>query len=295
MVKAMVVRAGSGWGRALIKQLAGANVEVVAYSGSQRKLEALKGTFSSSSLLRTVRGDAGNPVELLAAAEGVDVIFCGIYLTYDDKPEKVQRMLEAVRSVSAATGARTVLVEGVYRPAEEREPASSSLPGAVSMRIVSPELYGEGASDTIIHYALRKFVRGEPIKQLIDPSVRRNYLYVHDAARYVRELAMMESAYGSDWHLRGNGPISQGELLDLAGAVIQAAPQFEPVGGWQLRLLRWYEPRVKMMLDRYERLGGDVGANSLEYGGLSPTPYQESIASTVRHMRRKLQGGVRLV
>lgn len=51
MLKAMVVRAGSGWGRALVKQLIGANIEVVAYSGSQRKLESLQEAFSCSSLL----------------------------------------------------------------------------------------------------------------------------------------------------------------------------------------------------------------------------------------------------
>lgn len=196
MLKAMVVRAGSGWGKALVKQLIGANVEVVAYSGSQRKLEALKEAFSSSSLLRTARGEAGNRSKLLAAAEGVDVIFCGVYLTYDDNPEKVRRMLEAVRSVAAATGAKTVTLEGVYLPADEEEPMNPNLPGATSMRIFSPELYGDAVSNTLIHYALRKIVQGKPVKLLIDPSVRRDYLYVDDAARYVLELASMESAYG---------------------------------------------------------------------------------------------------
>ncbi|CDN44161.1 hypothetical protein BN871_EG_00120 [Paenibacillus sp. P22] len=137
MLKAMVVRAGSGWGKALVKQLIGANVEVVAYSGSQRKLDALEEAFSSTSLLRTARGEAGNRSKLLAAAEGVDVIFCGVYLTYDDKPEKVRRMLEAVRSAAAATGARTVTLEGVYLPADEEEPMHPNLPGATSMRIFS--------------------------------------------------------------------------------------------------------------------------------------------------------------
>ncbi|MBD3917308.1 NAD(P)H-binding protein [Paenibacillus sp. PR3] len=179
MVKAMVVRAGNGWGRALIKQLIGSNFAVVAYSGSKQKLEALGETFSSSSLLQTVHGDAGNQGELLAAAQGVDVIFCGVCLTYDDKPEKVRMMLEAVKRVSAVTGARTVILEGVYLPAEE----ALSSPDKKAMRISIPELYGEGISNTIIHYALRKIVQGKPIKKLVDPSVRRDYLYVEDAAK----------------------------------------------------------------------------------------------------------------
>lgn len=290
MIKALVMRAGSGWGRAMIKQLIGANVEVVAYSGSERKLEALKETFSSSPLLRTVRGDADNPNELLAAAEGVNVVICGVYLTYDDKPEKVRRMLEAVKSVSSVTGARTIILEGVYFPIEE----TPNSPAENSMRIIIPELYGEGVSNTIIHYALRKVIQGKPVKRLIDPSVRSDYLYVEDAVRNVRELALVDSAYGKQWNLRGNDPISQKELLDLAGSVVQADPRIENRGGWQLRLLKWFEPGAKRMLDQYERLGGNDRVQGIESHDANPTPYQVSIASTVKHMMKKRQGGMLL-
>ncbi|RTE05469.1 NAD(P)H-binding protein [Paenibacillus whitsoniae] len=289
MMKAMVVRSGSGWGKALIKQLIESNVEVVAYSGSKQKLEALEETFSSSSLLRTVRGDVGKPSELLAAAEGVNVIFCGAYLSYDDNPGKMQRMLEAVRSVAAVTGARTVILEGIYYRDDEN-PISLS---EASMRIMIPELFGEGVSNTILHYALRKMIHGKPIHRVVDPTVRRDYLYVEDAVRYVHELAFADSAYGRDWILRSGGQISQKELLDLAGSVVQRAPRIEPSGGWHLRLLRWYEPRVERMLDQYEQIGANIKGQGIEeYCGSNSTPYHESIASTVKHMAKKLQGGM---
>ncbi|WP_212970202.1 NAD-dependent epimerase/dehydratase family protein [Paenibacillus cineris] len=144
-------------------------------------------------------------------------------------------MLEAVRSIAVVSGAKMVTLEGVYLPVDRREQVNLNVPGTTSMRIFSPELYGEGASNTIIHYALRKIVQAKPVKQLIDPSVRRDYLYVDDATRYVLELASMETAFRSAWRLRGSGLISQAELLDLAGSVVQAAPRFEPIGGWQQR------------------------------------------------------------
>ncbi|GMK37764.1 hypothetical protein PCCS19_08180 [Paenibacillus sp. CCS19] len=283
MVKAMVVRAGSGWGKALVKQLIEANAEVVAYSGSQRKLDTLK-TNLSSPLLRTVRGEAGRSGELLAAASGVDVIFCGVHLTYDDKPENVYRMLEAVRSVSAAIGAKLVVVEGVYSPSDVNVKKAVNLPGPNKLHIFSPELYGSGASNTLIHYALRKFVHGKTIKLPLDPSVRRDYLFIDDAARYVCELASTASAYGHDWNLRGNGPISQAELLGLASSVVQAAPRFEPIGGWQQRLLQWYAPSMKLLLDSYEQRGSMDETLSMVYEGIARTPYQEGIAFTVRRM-----------
>ncbi|UKS27995.1 NAD(P)H-binding protein [Paenibacillus sp. HWE-109] len=284
MLKGMVVRAGSGWGRVLVKRLIEENVEVVAYSSSQRKLETLQMNISSP-LLRIVRGDVGNPDELLDAANGVNVIFCGVYLTYDDKPEKVHQMLEFVRSVSAAIGAKLVIVEGVYRPADVKE--SANVPCPNSMRIFSPELYGEAASNTLIHYALRKIVQGKSVKLPIDPSIRRDYLFVDDAARYAYELASTESAYGGNWHLCGNGSISQAELLDFAGSVVQVAPRFESIGRLQQRLLQWYEPKTRIELVNYERLGKDYGTTSMAYDGVSPTSYQEGIALTVKHMMDK--------
>ncbi|KRE64708.1 NAD-dependent epimerase/dehydratase family protein [Paenibacillus sp. Soil750] len=284
MLKAMVVRAGSGWERVLVKRLVEENVEVIAYSGSQRKLETLQMNIFSP-LLRIVRGDVGNPDELLDAANGVNVIFCGVYLTYDDKPEKVHQMLEAARSVSAAIGAKLVIVEGVYRSVDMKE--SADVPCPNSMRIFSPELYGEAASNTLIHYALRKIVQGKPVKLPIDPSIRRDYLFIDDAARYVHELAMTESAYGGKWHLCGNGSISQAELLGFAGSVIQIAPRFETIGKWQQRLLQWYEPEMRIKLDSYERYGKSYGTSSKAYDGVSPTSYEEGIVLTVKHMLEK--------
>ncbi|WP_433616227.1 NAD-dependent epimerase/dehydratase family protein [Paenibacillus cellulositrophicus] len=200
-------------------------------------------------------------------------------------------MLEAVRSIAVVSGAKMVTLEGVYLPVDRREQVNLNVPGATSMRIFSPELYGEGASNTIIHYALRKIVQAKPVKQLIDPSVRRDYLYVDDATRYVLELVSMETTFRSDWRLRGSGLISLAELLDLAGSVVQAAPRFEPIGGWQQRLLQWYEPTAKNMLDRYEWLGEDIGTYGTEYSGVSPTSYKEGIASTIKSLMAKHNSG----
>lgn len=85
MNKAMVLRVGKGIGGPLIERLFGAGVDVVAYSGSERKLSVLKEAFAHSPHLHTVAGDVQDPDGLLAPAAGVDVIFCGIYLIYDEK------------------------------------------------------------------------------------------------------------------------------------------------------------------------------------------------------------------
>lgn len=84
------------------------------------------------------------------------------------------------------------------------------------------------------------------------------------------------------------------EVVAYSGSRRKLEARFEPIDEWQLRLLQWYEPRVKKMLDRYERPNDDNGTNGIEFYGQSPASYQESIASTVKHMARKLQGGLHL-
>jgi len=283
MRKAMVIRAGRGIGGALVEKLIGKGVDVIAYSGSEHKLSRLREALAHSPHLITVQGDVRNSGELLAAADGVDVIFCGIYLTYDEKPNTVRQMLEAVEAVSSRTNAKVVIIEGIYRPADENERLERS--ELRYLRLISPELYGAEASNTIIHYPLKKIAQGEKAKVLGNPENKREYLYLDDAAQYAVELASKESAYGKTWRLRGGPVISTEELLLIAGSAINTASRIERISGWQWRLLRAYEPKAKAMLDGYERANRELQEHGLEYSGSSPaTSYEAGIAETVTSM-----------
>lgn len=281
MRKALIVRAGRGIGTALVERLIGMEVGVVAYSGSPKKLAKLRESYSESPRFRAAQGDACDPGELLTAAEGADVIVCGVYLTYDEKPEKARRMLEAVGSVADRTGAKVVVLEGIYRPAGRTSLEAPAEARDRYLHISVPELYGAAASDTLTHYAIRKVAQGKPVKRLADPEVRREYLYLDDAARMAAELAATESAYGRRWRLRGNPPISGAELLGIAGAAAGRPVRFERVGGWMLRLLERYEPGAMERLDRYNRGGEEAGDDEVEYAGGSVTSYEAGIARTV--------------
>ncbi|MCY9663961.1 hypothetical protein M5X11_03035 [Paenibacillus alginolyticus] len=287
MKKAMVVRIGKGIGSALIERLIGVGVDVVAYSGSRRKLTALEEALAHSPQLRTVLGDAHDPEGLLAAAgDGVDVIFCGIYLTYDENPEKARQMLEAIEMVSEKTGAKVVTIEGIYRPAGENEEALCS--DARYMRLLSPELYGADVSNTIIHYQLKKIAQGKAVKLMTDPAIRREYLYVVDAAQDAVELASQDSSFGETWRLLGGPPITAEELIGIAGSVVRTIPRFERIGGWKLRLLQWHEPRAKEILDCYDGGGRNDQEYGLEYVGSGvATSYEAGIAATVSGIKAK--------
>ncbi|RNB87665.1 hypothetical protein EDM56_13895 [Brevibacillus fluminis] len=247
MKKAMVVRVGKGIGCLLVERLIRAGVDVVAYSGSRHKLAALEETLDQSPHLHTVLGDVKDSEGLLAAAtNGVDVIFCGIYLTYDENPDKVRQMLEAVEMVSEKTGAKVVTIEGVYRPSGENEQALRL--NARYMRLISPELYGGQVTNTIVHYLLKEIANGKTVKSFLRPEIRRQYLYAVDAAVDALELASNDSAFGEIWYLCGGPAITEEELIGFAGSVVHSIPRIDKIGGWKRRLLQWYVPRTKEIL-----------------------------------------------
>ncbi|MFC5406353.1 hypothetical protein [Cohnella soli] len=283
MKKAMVVRTGKGIGKALIERLIGNGIDVVAYSGSLRKLEKLEEVFPGSPHLRTALGDVRDPNVLLSAAEGVEVIFCCVYTTYDEKPDKVRRMLEAVQSVSEQIGAKVVIMEGVYRPTGENEHALHVKEWYI--RLAVPEIYGAGVTDTLLHHSLKEITKGKTVKLIAKPSVKRRFLYAPDAAQAAVELASQLDSYGKPWLIQGGPAISTEELLTIAGSAANMPVRIEKVAGLKLRMLQWYEPRVRKLLDRYDQGCGDIRESGLAYAGsFAVTACEEGIAATIQEM-----------
>lgn len=285
MRKAIVMRAARPWGSTLVARLLETGAEVIAHSNSKRKLETLKEKLGFPSQLRTVSGSVENLEELLTAARGAEIIFCDAYLTYEDEPEKVQHYLEALSRISLETGAKRVIVEGIYRPGKKRE-AEIGIDSNM-LRILSPELYSSEATNTFVYYAFQKMTRGKPIKQLFAPSVRLEYAFLEDASRDALELALSSSAYGRSWKLRTNGPISQMELLTAGLPKGSELPRFERVARWKLGLLRLTEPMFGQLMDKFHNENPGAGSTATKYFGGELTSYEIGSAITIEQMKIK--------
>lgn len=266
MNKAMVLRAGSALGRALVERLKARGMETIAVSKPGRK----------------------SPHELTVAAEGVDVIFYSAYLRYDDEPKKIRRMTEAVMEAASRTGAKVVRIEGIYSPAGEHESLEDTNrhPSVSVLRIHCPELYGASVKNTILHYSLKKLAQGKKITTWGDPDVLREYVYLPDAASRIVELATEESAYGRFWNIRSADTVSLAELISIAGAAVGIKPRLEPVGGWKLRLLQGYDSRIEGLLNRYDVATQPRSEEDrLVFTGAAPaTPYEAGVVETVKSM-----------
>lgn len=259
MRKAMVVRAGSALESALIEKLEAQGTETIAVSKLNQQ----------------------TPQELLGAADGVDAIFYGAFLRYDDKPEKVRRISEIVMEAAHRTGAKVVRIEGIYQM--EGETGTHDTPSL--LRIQSPELYGASVKNTIMHYMLKKLAEGKKITTIGSLDAPREYLYLPDAVSRIVELASWETAYGQTWHIRSGASIPLRQLLAIAGSAIGIQPKLEPIGGWKLRLLHRYDSRIREILNRYELATQTLHKDRLALMGTVPiTPYEIGVAETICHM-----------
>lgn len=290
MQQAVVVRAGGGFGGALIERLVMSGVKVTAYSGSRRKLAERMGAYGHTSLVRTVEGDVCDAGRLLAASDGADVIFAGIHLTYDERPAKVHAMLQAIETAASRSGARTVIIEGVYRPDGGHEGIRQ--PAAEAMLLRSPEVYGAAAKDTIIYYSFKKLAQGKKLQVIGDPALRREYIYLDDAARLAVELAATKEAYGKVWRLQGGPPIATAELLAIASAAVGRTGHPSRMADWKRRLLQRYEPEAGHLLERYARGDDVLEPFELRYAGLSPaTAYEAGAAETAVRLTERIRNG----
>lgn len=233
-------------------------VEVIAHSRSERKLERLKKRLASPFQLQTISG-AVDLKQLLTLAQ---VIFYDAYLTYDDRPEKVQHHLEVLRS-QAYIGSDSNM-----------------------LRIFSPELYGAEASDTFVYYAFQRMVHCKTIKQLFDPAIRQEYAFFEDALRDTLELAISSAAYGRTWKLHTNGPISQTELL-TAAYPDAALPRFKRVARWKIGLLFLAEPKIRQLMKKYSSNNRGAITSAINYVGGHLTSYEVGATITMERLKSK--------
>ncbi|MBB6633034.1 hypothetical protein [Cohnella thailandensis] len=285
MHKAMIVRVGNGIEEVMIERLLGQGVEVVAYSGSERKLAKLRERHADSSLLQTVKGAAGDEGGLLAAARGADAIFCCVYVAYDEREERVERMLNALNYVSGTLNIPLVLLEGTYRFLA-RKPFRFSSPDRV-LRLAAPELYGETAADTVIHYYLKKIAKGEKPDVIGNPQAARGYLYLGDAAEYAIELAREESSYGKTWLLPAGAPLTLAEFGERAAAAAGSGSRPSSLSPWKRRLLGWAMPEMRELLIRYELAGVEQESPTEFRGRPLRTDYSEGIVRTMEGLSRR--------
>lgn len=103
MKKALVLGASGGMGYAIVRECIQRGIAVVAFARNREKLERL---YRDESLVDIATGDALHIDDLLAASNGVDVIFNSVSILYQEWAEKLPKITRNVIEVAKKNGAK---------------------------------------------------------------------------------------------------------------------------------------------------------------------------------------------
>lgn len=308
MKKALVVGASGGIGFALVKELVGRNIEVVAFSRGEEKLQSLYGNVAN---VTVYSGDVFIKEHVMKAAKDVDVIFHTVSFPYQEWHEKHLSCINILIDVAEANGAKIALVDNVYaygrqstqpinEKAEKRphtkkgkirlEMENRLKESRVPMLIVHmPDIYGPNAENTILNETLKNVVKNKTAIFVGNQKVAREYLYSFDGAKAMIELALRDDAYDQNWNIPAVHPIKGEELLDIFKDEFDFRKSLRTVSTTMIRFLGFFQPFMKELVEMMYLTEEPVVLSGEKYerevGPIPKTPYKEVLKETIRWMK----------
>jgi nucleoside-diphosphate-sugar epimerase len=274
-----------------------------------RRGHAMTGTEGVSADLLDARAvadavDAGSTVFLLA----------GLRYETSAWEEQWPRIMRHAIEACAARGARLIFFDNVYLygrvdgPMTETTPAGPcSRKGSIRARIAddlmtavaarklnaliarAADFYGPHGTNSVPHaLVFTPLAHGKRARWLVDGRVPHSFTYVPDCGPALATLAEADDAWGQVWHLPTAAPAITGiEFVTLAARAFGVAPRVTTLAPWMLRLAGVFDTTVREsmeMLYQYDRPYLFDSTKFERRFRVSPTPYAEGIAATVRQV-----------
>jgi len=315
MNKAIVLGATGGTGMAITEELVKRGIPVVAFGRSSEKLRQLAARSGNPERLTLKTGDAFAASDIVAAAEGADVLFQCANVPYHEMAARLLPLGESVMEAANRLGLKVVAIDGIYpygrrtveRALEDHPKNPHTVKGRVRLayerllfdrrweRVRTliarlPDYYGPSANQaSYLGSTMEGIAAGNPALFIGNMRVPREFVYLPDAAIMVVELASRDEAYGQNWHIPGAGLIAGRDIVRLAQQASGMSKPVIPVGRLGLSLLGLFVPVMKEVVEmlylteepfvlsgeKYERLIGPIPA----------TPFEEGIRATIRSLQ----------
>lgn len=306
MKKAIVIGANGGTGSVITEELAKRGIPTVMFGRSLQKLKQLRANIGNPNHVTIATGDAFCPTDIIAAAEGTDVLFhCG-NVPYHEMESKLIPLGESVMTAANKLGLKVVAVDGIYpygkrqadRVSEEHPKQPHTRKGktrlafenmlfdtrwrnAKVMIVRLPDYYGPTANEaSYLGSTIQAIAAGKVAFFIGNMHVPREFIYLPDAAFMITEIANNDEAYGENWNIPGAGLISGKEIVRIARQASGKSKPILPLGRTGLSLLGLAVPVMKEIVemlylteeplvlsgDKYEKRIGPVRATSFQKG-----------------------------
>ncbi|WP_010283632.1 SDR family NAD(P)-dependent oxidoreductase [Bacillus timonensis] len=307
MKRALVLGASGGMGYAIVEELIGRGVEVIAFARTKEKLEKL---FNTREKVKIVAGDVFNKTDLLHAAQGIDVIFHAINLPYSEWYAKQSILMRNIVQVAELTNCRLAIVDNIYaygrgkgsKINEEYPKNPHTKKGKIRVELGKialqanipvliahfPDFYGPNAVNAMLHYTFENMINNKKTMFVGKKDNAREYIYTPDGAKAIVELAFHENTYGQSWNIPASGVISGVEIIDIARSHLQYQKSVSTVTKGMIRMLGIFDKQMREVVEMLYLTEEPVVLDGSKYenviGPLPATPYEEGIKRTLDFM-----------
>lgn len=300
MKKALVLGASGSMGYAIVNELCGRGIHVVAFARNKERLGAL---FSGNKHVEVVAGDVFVKEDIMNAAKDVDIIFHVVNIPYSDWEKQQEKLLINILEVSKHYGIKLGIVDNIYAYGrqgeglvkEEAKKRPHTKKGKIRLQLEEmakqanvrmfiahfPDFYGPNAESTLVHHILKGILANKMSSFVGDKKIAREYIFTPDGAKAMVELALHDEAYGQNWNIPGYGVITGEEMIqhirELTGytkrvitvkrGMIQFIGLFDKQMKEFMEMLYLTEKPVVLSGEKYERYIGDIPKTSY-YNGL---------------------------
>jgi nucleoside-diphosphate-sugar epimerase len=280
------------------------------------RIVSRSGRATAPSGVEVVAADAADAASATRAAKGAAVVYQCLNPEYHRWAEDFPPLQAGVVGACRAHGARLVSFENVYMygntcgaPITEDTPTRPhtrkgkvrlamaeelrSLHAAGQLDVTtarSSDYFGPGAREQspLGELLIGKALARKSAQVVGDPNQLHSYTYIPDAGRTMAELGTRDDVSGEIFHVPNAPARSTREIADIVGRQIGATVELQVAPKLLLRVMGLFNKsigEVIEMLYEFEQPFVVDSTKAEQRLGLSPTPLEEALATTIGWFR----------
>ncbi len=154
-----------------------------------------------------------------------------------------------------------------------------------------PDFYGPQVHVSTLQNALTEAAQGKTVNWLGKPDVQREYIYVPDAMRIAAAVGTRSMAAGRHWCLPGSGPLTGGQVAEIAEQSLARPVKLRGAGMIALRLVGLFNKELRGFLQVAPDYMKPVRYNAEKLTGLIGPPAMTGYESGIKETLNWLTAG----
>ncbi len=256
-----------------------------------------------------IPADLSEPARALEAAWGAAVIYQALNPPYSRWHEAFPTLQANAMDAARQIGARYVSIENLYmydasQPITINSPIrprskKGELRAAMAQQVLdahqqgdlqttalrSSDYYGPGVVQSALgQRVFGNLAAGKKAELMGAADQPHSWAYIEDVGRAAAILGTHDEALGRAWILPHAAPVTQGDMVTRAAAILDVAPQMMTIPGWMMSLVGLFNADARAAKEMLYQLNEPFVVDDHEFEqsfGLTPAPIATGLQRTI--------------